>query len=289
MVLDDADWGFRDVEDDRAALWPRLLTREDTSCQLLVLKLSGSLPAAAAGQSPLWRHLERTRQRFARRIIVINGDDLRRAGQDIARRLSWDRTAGDLLRLAETSGGLIARLRQFGDLIVRLDLDGALLIPAEAAAAHWLVCVPGAIEGDFAKAVARFLRHNHASSVIGATASFVAALTARIVATPAEAAIDWIDALGAGLSAARRVHEAGMRLLKDKSGALRLTLAASAPFAAPNEPLLRAFDTRAVRPGTLAEHAAGPQDAGAGPDLATRFAVEGERALVDVPHLSLDP
>lgn len=85
IILDDADLGFR----HNRSPWPRQLT-ESGERPWIILKI-----ARPVAQGELWDELL---TRCAERLIVIMTiDDLRRTDVQISRRLSWERTAQDIL------------------------------------------------------------------------------------------------------------------------------------------------------------------------------------------------
>jgi len=63
----------------------------------------------------------------ARVVGIINADDLRAEGVDLSRRLSWERTAQDLM-LAVQRETVLQRLSRVRALMVRLGSDGCILL-----------------------------------------------------------------------------------------------------------------------------------------------------------------
>ena len=84
MVLDDAGNGFRDSK----AAWPGAVKKGKKP--IVVVKMSGPMAHGA-----LWEELQK--HHADRMVVIINADDLRQAGAKISRRLSWERTAQDLV------------------------------------------------------------------------------------------------------------------------------------------------------------------------------------------------
>src|SRR5262249_62377510 len=85
VVLDDAGLGFR----ERPELWPGAIAREPGR-PWVVLKM-----ARPVADGPLWEHLVETCGDRLIALLTIN--DLRRTEGRISHRLSWERTAQDLI------------------------------------------------------------------------------------------------------------------------------------------------------------------------------------------------
>ncbi|HUT32558.1 MAG TPA: RyR domain-containing protein [Planctomycetota bacterium] len=184
VVLDDAGNGFRDCP----AAWPQAFAAPEGS-PLVVLKMSRPLTRSALLAEAVRRHGQRL-------VVVVRADDLREAGVDISRRLSWERTAQDLLWQLQLNSEL-DELKHCAHLVVRFGLEGALHTQwrgdgVEAA----LLYDPGAIEEDYDQ--------RYPGKMQGLASAFVAALAAGLVGkTLAPEAIG--QGIRNGLRAARRL------------------------------------------------------------------------------------
>lgn len=165
VVLDDTGNRFRRDK----SLWPMAVVDPGPKPPLVVYKLHCPLPAPPV-QNELW-----TTVRKAPRLVVVSVDHLREFGGVISRRLSWERTALDLVRQVNESDRL-AELRQCPHLVVRLGLEGAVYWcnpgPGMTPRA-WLVYDPTAIEGDWAA--------RHAGHMLGYGSAFAAALVSVLL------------------------------------------------------------------------------------------------------------
>ena len=173
IVLDDTGNRFRHQQN----LWPTGITSKAVAPALppLVLyKLHRPLPPVT---NELWQAIRA--EHGHNTIVVVSVDDLREAGAVISRRLSWERTALELVWQLNGSSGSdrLAELRRCPHLIVRLGLEGAVYWrnpgggqPPRA----WLVYDPTEIEGDW--------DDQHAGTMVGYGSAFVAGLAATLLA-----------------------------------------------------------------------------------------------------------
>jgi hypothetical protein len=180
LVLQDDGNGFG----DNSSAWPAAL--KDGSAETVILKMhrpscSGNLLKALASMEK------------ARRIKVITAEDLRADGVMVSRRLSWERTASELVSQLKVNGGLIELMR-WGELVVLFGQDGAV---------HFK---PGHVNHLYYDPL--MVEHGHAElfpgRMIGTTAAFVACLAAALGTNRSES-----DGIRAGLGAARRWQEIG--------------------------------------------------------------------------------
>ncbi len=160
LVLDDADNGFRDVSMD---CWPAALMKGKP--EFVIFKMS-----RPNVEGKLWDKLQR--DHADRLILVINADDLRRAGVYISRRLSWERTAKDFVwQMASNSN--LAKLNNYAYLIVKFGVEGTILHRRRAGVVKsQLFYNPKIGEDSFSEF--------HPGVMLGTGAVFVAALTASL-------------------------------------------------------------------------------------------------------------
>ncbi len=185
VVLDDAGNGFRSHED----LWPAALA--SGAKPLVVVKMSRPL---AAG--PLFDHLRK--HHAARLAVVLSADDLRREGVKISRRLSWERTATDLVWQMASNPALLP-LNACAAVIVRFGVDGAILFAARPGGAEaWLYHDPATGEDAAGE--------TWPGEMIGLGAAFTAGLASAV----AEQGLEGLRAgVTKGLAAGRRLWQGG--------------------------------------------------------------------------------
>jgi hypothetical protein len=114
VVLDDAGNGFR----DQPALWP--LAIQGDQQPIIVYKVRRPL---FGENNDLWKILQA--RHLPRTIAILNADELRAEGAAISRRLSWERTAADLV-LALAHDARFRSLKRCAHLIVPLGLEGVV-------------------------------------------------------------------------------------------------------------------------------------------------------------------
>ena len=192
VVLDDAGNAFRHTPD----VWPAALTAEGTR-PWVVAKLCRPLMDGA-----LWEHL-RTRDP-ERLVLVVTADDLRAAGVNLSRQLSWERTAKDFVWEMACNRWL-APLANARHLVVRLGLDAAIHYSAGPDRTRSVLLFdPAQAEGGFAA--------RHGGAMQGCGDAFTAALVravASAVVDPEESEDLVESGIRSGLAAARRLLRAG--------------------------------------------------------------------------------
>ncbi|MBI5249107.1 MAG: AAA family ATPase [Desulfomonile tiedjei] len=156
VVLDDPGNGFR-TED---AVWPVALKKGGKP--LVIFKISRPF-----SKSPLWTLLQK--EHAERLIIVVSGDDLRREGAKISRRLSWERTARDFVWQMSCNPHLMA-LNSCAYLIVRFGVDGAILYRRRTGTVESILFYDPKVEEDG-------FRDDYPGTMQGLSSAFVAALT----------------------------------------------------------------------------------------------------------------
>jgi hypothetical protein len=188
LVLDDAANGCRwsDAFLDRLEALVR-------RAPMIIVKLSRPLDS-----SKLLNVLVR-RRRNRRTIVVINADDLRAQGVDISRRLSWERTATDLLSASDQSP-VLRQLSRIGDVLVRLGSDACVVLPRKGT--RHLVFDPRGAEDAY--------DHQLSGTMPGATSAFVAAVTARLLTEKRKNA-PILGTVCYGLAASRKLLKDGFK------------------------------------------------------------------------------
>ena len=194
VILDDAGNTFRETP----AAWPLALTAPGAN-PLVIAKLARPLLTGA-----LWEHLRaRDPERL---VVVIDADDLRAAGINLSRQLSWECTAKDLVWEMACNPWL-APLANVRHLIVRFDLDAAIYHRTRRqGTGAVLVFDPSQVEGGFADV--------YGGAMQGGGDAFVAGLakTLAFACGPGTPAVDpnaVETGIRAGLGAARQLLRLG--------------------------------------------------------------------------------
>ena len=140
VVIDDAGNGFR----DEPARFPKGIKPGSCIVHLQCRPLgSGSLWSE-------WMHGEAGRACGSNRVLVVDGEDLRRAGEvSLSRALSWERTALEFTGQLQ-SNPILKGLARCPNLVVLLGTDGALWFRDGKPARTLLYFDPGRLEGGFA-------------------------------------------------------------------------------------------------------------------------------------------
>ncbi|HEY4921618.1 MAG TPA: AAA family ATPase [Xanthobacteraceae bacterium] len=135
-------------------------------------------------------------------IIVVNADDLRAQGMDISRRLSWERSAIDIVAACDTPG-MLHDLCQLGDVLVRFANDGCAVL--ERNGTRTLVFDPRRGEDGFDQQLA--------GTMPGATSAFVASIAASIIidAKAPFLKAPSLKAVAEALTASRRLLQRGFK------------------------------------------------------------------------------
>jgi hypothetical protein len=185
VVIDDAGNGFRDHEN----LWPSALVR--SAAPLILLKMSRPLLTGRLFAELRKRHGDRL-------VVVLSADDLRREGLKISRRLSWERTARELVWQMASNPALLP-LAGCAAVVVRFGVDGAIVSSRlKGAVEAWLYYDPAAGEDGFGEGCP--------GEMIGTGSAFTAGLAAAL----AERGLDGIrEGVTKGLVASRRLWQAG--------------------------------------------------------------------------------
>jgi hypothetical protein len=104
-----------------------------------------------------------------RLVVIVNADDLRYAGVNISRRLSWERTAEDFASELASVGNLVSLL-SCRNLIVRFGCEGAIHHRGWDGSA--LYFDPGRVEGEFTP--------GRNGGMIGFSSAFTAGIAASL-------------------------------------------------------------------------------------------------------------
>ena len=203
VVIDDAGNGFRGNKE----AWPQDLVEAQP---VVILKRSSPF-----SHDVLWRHLEKC----PKKIVVVSADHLRSVGVNISRRLSWERTAKDLLWQLLTSDKL-ACLRNLPHVVIQFGLDGAVhFFQEDNQSKARLYYDPVRLEDDFN------LEECH-GKMAGLTVALVTALARNLV----ENNLDFGnlgEGIRKGIVASRRWLQRGFGLekeIKDKGLTLKAQL-----------------------------------------------------------------
>jgi hypothetical protein len=197
VILDDANLGFRGDE----ARWPTAVT--GGTPRWVILKSARPVAAGA-----LWEHL--LRAHADRLIVVMTLNDLRRTAVQVSRRLSWERTAQDLL-WELTHNPLVNGLARCTHTVVSLGTEGAILISpgANPNGRASLLYDPKVMEGGW--------NDGSAGGMIGYTATLTAAIARQVLLAPE--APDLIAGIQSGVAAMRGLYVGGYQAIGGATGA----------------------------------------------------------------------
>ena len=179
LVIDDANLGFRNLEDS----WPSCLGSNQPPLHV-ILKMSNPLVSG-----PLWNQL--TEHHVDQLTVYCSVDDLRKEYAPIGQALSWERTAYDVTMAVRSH----ADLQQARWVIVSVGMSGALIVERDGPAT--LIYDPLYQEGDW--------ESERPGNPIGLGTCVAAGLALQANDCPEEP--DWVLATSRGLRAARTLHE----------------------------------------------------------------------------------
>lgn len=163
VVIDDAGLEFRRWPCRHA--WPRFLVDKNQLIpDWIILKTSAPITAgdlwhtlvSGQTQEPLPQTVHNSHEMLARTIIVVSIDDIRIQPVHVMRRLSWERTALDLVHELQNNHAL-ADLKKARFVVINLGTDGALIaeFPRDGANPRFrLLFDPARLEGDFSDTIA---------------------------------------------------------------------------------------------------------------------------------------
>jgi hypothetical protein len=178
-------------------LWPKSLKSAGDAWVLL----SWSRPNFSRDKD----FVTQLQEKFADRIVaVVTLNDLRLCDMQISRGLSWERTAQDIVREMD-------KRREFGGftcVIVSLDTEGAVVL-SKAGNGKWdskLYYDPKFIEGSWAEA--------YPGTMWGHRQCLIAGIALQMIHA-GEFPKEWRRGVRSGLSAARKLHQDGLKATWD--------------------------------------------------------------------------
>jgi hypothetical protein len=189
VVLDDAGNGFRDAEN----AWPKAL-RLGKQKPIVVYKMGRPLAHGKLWDLVCDEHMDRL-------VVVVGADHLRADGVNISRRLSWERTAKELIWQMASNRTLIP-LAECGNVVVRFGIDGAVHYHGRSSAIEpSLYYDPQVAEDGF--------YDRCPGRMAGLTSAFVAALAAKVAESGLEAVGEGVRD---GVRSSRRLLQRGFGL-----------------------------------------------------------------------------
>ena len=197
VVFDDGGLGFRLKTADKC--WPPFLKADASAPDLQWIILKMSRPLA---RGDLWRTLvERWKERL---IVVVSADNLRLEDIRVSRGLSWESTVDDLVAEIK-SNPTISELKSCRHLVVALRGDAALWLNGPGKDVDGpcrLVFDPERGEGEWDDS------HPNANAY-GFLSAIAASLAWNLKSAKTSDEVDLANALKAGLSTTRFLHEFG--------------------------------------------------------------------------------
>ncbi|OAI53220.1 hypothetical protein AYO47_05290 [Planctomyces sp. SCGC AG-212-M04] len=186
VVLDDAGLGFRDVPES----WPTAV--RDGQPRWIVLEM-----ACPVAQGRLWDAL--LRDHAERLIVVMTTDDLRRTEVQISQRLSWERTAQDVL-WELTHNPRVNGLSRCAHVVVSFGTSGAVLLSRGSnGLSGTLLSEPTVMETGWERP--------DGGRMIGSTATLTAAIARQLLLEPETP--DLSAAVQSGIAGMRRLYSVG--------------------------------------------------------------------------------
>jgi hypothetical protein len=263
VVLDDAGNGFRDAEQ----CWPTALQHDGQP--VIIYKMSRPLAEGKLWKTVVERHADRL-------VAVVSANDLRAAGVNISRRLSWERTAKDCVWQSIYQRGVLSEMfAACNHLVIGFGVEGVIYFRRENSTVEARLYYDSKLEED------GFLE-SCSGKMLGLGSAFTAAMTARI-ARDGLARVG--DGIREGLRCARRLFQRGF----GSEEATELAYPIKGAFAdlQTKEPYI----AETVIPWPTSSRTADPEfwcilRNLEGHDLekmAVKIVLEGEAALADVP------
>ncbi|HET6915907.1 MAG TPA: hypothetical protein VFH56_07430, partial [Acidimicrobiales bacterium] len=194
VIIDDANLGFRDAP----ALWPELRGQSAGPQPWVIARL-----ASPVAHGPLWRRL--IDSAADRLFVVMTLDDLQLSDVKISRELSWERTAGDVVRelIRHPAVNSLARCAH---VLVSLEACGAVLLSRRPGAAHQLDQLDCHVFFD-PESMGSSWADQYPGAMVGYTLFLLAAVAREFLLDPAHP--DLHRGVRLGLSAERALHLAG--------------------------------------------------------------------------------
>ncbi len=190
IVIDDSNLGFR----DNKSHWPEAINElaNNENAQWIIVKMSSPVADGA-----LWNHLV---SRFPNQLVaVLSIDDLRQSKIQVSARISWEKTAQELI-WELTHNPEVNGLTNAAYCIVSFGPTGALLIPGRHNSGEkaTLLFDPLFMEGEWAPGK---------GMMIGKTSTLVASIVRQIILN--RDAPDFKQAIQSGVTAMRHLQTVG--------------------------------------------------------------------------------
>ncbi len=191
VLIDDGGLGFSD-DSNR---WPQVIRGPTSASQpAVVLKTADPL-----GRSELFRRL--VDSRVSRLIVVTTVADVRRAGVEVSRGLSWEATAEDLVR-AFSSSAVLGPVLETADIVVSFGAAGAFVARRRCRSDRLeakLVFDPGELEATWEAA--------RPGGMVGATTCLAIGIVSALASSGATESL--IAGIRRGVAGIRALHETG--------------------------------------------------------------------------------
>ncbi len=192
IVIDDSNLGFR----DKHAHWPQAIGNSakngNEKTPWMIVKMSSPV-----GKGNLWKHLVATVP--DRLVVVLTIDDLRQSNIQVSARISWEKTAEELI-WELTHNPEVNGLTNAAYCIISFGPTGALLIPGRHNSGEkpTLLFDPLFMEGEWAPGK---------GMMIGKTSTLVASIVRQIILN--RKAPDFKQGIQSGVTAMRHLQKAG--------------------------------------------------------------------------------
>jgi hypothetical protein len=273
VVLHDSDLGFREHPD----VWPRAIGERDAHRPWILLRM-----AKPVAEGALWERLQPIADRL---IVAIRIDDLRLGAVHVARELSWEQTAQDLL-WELLYNPQVSGLKKCAHVVVSFTTAGALVLSRDPETEEEPV---GRLVFDQVF-MERMWNETHPGAMIGGISALTASIAREIMLDLEHP--DVILGVRRGIAAMRALDRYGYDEKKQLSGNVRVAYPMERILAAEGGRLAEARvcgpsrsrtvpgDLHAGRAWTILEDRH-PEEL---ESLATQVVLEGpESALADVP------
>ncbi len=202
IVLNDDNQGFR----DNPELWPQVLSNNEAK-PWIVLKM-----AKPVMQGRLWEYL--ISHHSEQLIVVMTADDLRSSQVQISRRLSWERTAQDMV-WELLYNPKVNSLAQCGHVIVSFGTAGAILVVNNPKSVPQAVLFfdPKAMEGEWGQ--------NHKGYMVGYNTCLTAGITHELMLNTTKPNV--FRGIQSGIHATRVLHIEGYGHVNSNESQIDLT------------------------------------------------------------------
>ena len=206
VILDDAALGFR----DSPQYWPGALSG-DSFKPLILLKMSRPVAQGRLWNGLLQNHADRL-------IVVMTVDDLRLSQVHISRRVSWERTAQDLI-WELLYNPHVNEIAQCAHAIISFGTAGAILLSKKPGSSldALLFFDPAAMEGQWGS--------NHKGYMIGYTSCLAGGIARELMSGTAD--VDIPRGIQSGICAMRALHVMGYGPASVKPNKIQLAFPAA--------------------------------------------------------------